>query len=181
MSNGNEPASSRPILKTARLLLRKPDTGDIGAITAIAGDWDVARRLGRVPHPYGEEDARFFLANVVPNEWVWAITLLETGELVGMAGLTPGPETAELGYYVARQSWGRGIATEAASPIVAFGFDTLGLPWLKSGHFVDNPASGRVLRKLGFVEVARATRECRAVGSPLPSIEMRLNAADRRP
>jgi [ribosomal protein S5]-alanine N-acetyltransferase len=66
----------------------------------MAGDWEVARRLGRVPHPYSEKDAFSFLETVVPNEWVWAITRLESGELVGMVGLNPGPghDTAELGY-----------------------------------------------------------------------------------
>jgi [ribosomal protein S5]-alanine N-acetyltransferase len=132
-----------------------------------------------VPHPYGEKDAFSFLETVVPNEWVWAITWLESGELVGMVGLSPGPgrETAELGYYVARRSWRIGIATEAAKRIVEYGFATLGLRRLTSGYFLDNPASGRVLSKLGFVEVGRGTRPCLAIGSMLPSIEMRLEAA----
>ena len=173
--------SDRPALKTGRLLLRSPDTGDIGSITAIAGDWEVARRLGRVPHPYSERDALSFLETVVPNEWVWAITWLKSGELVGMVGLSPGPggESAELGYYVARKSWGIGIATEAAKATVDYGFDALGLRRLTSGYFADNPASGRVLSKLGFVEVGRATRPCLATGAVLPSVEMRLEAAGR--
>jgi [ribosomal protein S5]-alanine N-acetyltransferase len=147
----------------------------------MAGDWEVARRLGRVPHPYSEKDAFSFLETVVPNEWVWAITRLESGELVGMVGLNPGPghDTAELGYYVARGSWGIGIATEAAKRVVGYGFGTLGLRRLTSGYFLDNPASGRVLSKLGFVEVGRATRPCLATGSTLRSIEMRLEAGER--
>jgi [ribosomal protein S5]-alanine N-acetyltransferase len=173
--------TDRPVLKTGRLLLRQPDAGDIGPIIAIAGDWEVARRLGRVPHPYREKDALFLLETVVPKEWVWAMICLETGELVGMVGLSPGPghETAELGYYVARRSWGIGIATEAAMRVVDYGFDKLGLRRLTSGYFADNPASGRVLSKLGFVEIGRATRPCLATGSILPSIEMRLEAAGR--
>jgi hypothetical protein len=97
----------RPTLETERLILRRPDTTDIEAIVTIAGDWEIARRLARIPHPYSEEDARFFLDRVVPNEWVWAVTLRGTGELVGMVGLTPGPseDTAELGYYVDRWHW----------------------------------------------------------------------------
>jgi RimJ/RimL family protein N-acetyltransferase len=136
MRNSDTPLSDRPLLKSARLLLRQPDTADIGAIMTIAGDWEVASRLSRVPHPYREDDAHFFLETVVPNEWVWAITWLASGELVGMIGLSPEPgrDTAELGYYVARRSWAMGIATEAARPVVAYAIETLGLPRLTSGH-----------------------------------------------
>jgi [ribosomal protein S5]-alanine N-acetyltransferase len=181
MENRHIRTLDRPVLNTGWLLLRQPDTGDIGSTMAIAGDWEVARRLGRVPHPYGEKDAFFFLETVVPNEWVWAITWLESGQLVGMVGLSPGPrnETAELGYYIARRSWGIGIATEAAKAVVDYGFDTLRLRRLTSGYFLDNPASGRVLSKLGFVEIGRATRPCLATGSILPSVEMRLDAGRR--
>ena len=180
MRNPDTWTTDRPELKTERLLLRQPNTGDIGSIIAIAGDWEVSRRLGRVPHPYHEKDALFFLENVVPHEWTWAITWLESGELVGMVGLAPGQlgeNAAELGYYVARKAWGRGIATEAGRAVVRYGFDTLKLPRLTSGYFVDNPASGRVLSKLGFVETGRSTRLCVAIGSILPSIEMQLETA----
>jgi RimJ/RimL family protein N-acetyltransferase len=181
MENRDTRTSDLPVLKTGRLVLRQPDTGDIGSIIGIAGDWEVARRLGRVPHPYSERDAFLFLETVVPKEWVWAITFLESGELIGMVGLSPGPgrESAELGYYVARRYWGIGIATEAAASAVDYGFDALGLRRLTAGYFRDNPASGCVLGKLGFVEVGRATRPCLATGWVLPSVEMRLEAAGR--
>jgi RimJ/RimL family protein N-acetyltransferase len=172
----------RSVLETARLALRRPDSGDIAAIVAIAGDWEIARRLARVPHPYGEADARFFLEKIVPAEWVWAITLRASQELVGMVGLTPDaePTTAELGYYVARRHWGQGIATEAARSVVACGTDRLGLRRITSGHFVDNPASGRVLSKLGFVQTGRAERPCLATGeSGRPSVELHLDLIQR--
>ena len=80
---------SRPDLATARLSLRRPAERDGEAIISIVGDWDVARRLARVPHPYGPDDARFFLERVVPAEWVWAITLRCEDRLLGAVGLTP--------------------------------------------------------------------------------------------
>ena len=64
------PVSERPDLETRRLLLRLPNHGDVDAIVRIAGEWDVARRLACVPHPYSPADARFFLDHVVPAEWV---------------------------------------------------------------------------------------------------------------
>jgi len=168
----------RPIVETARLVLRRPDDGDVRSILALVGDWEVARRLARVPHPYTDDDARFFLDVIVPREWVWAITYRKSKDLVGMVGLTPGIDrcVAELGYYVDRQHWGRGLATEAAAAVVRYGLDSIGLRTIMSGYFADNPASGRVLSKLGFVETARAERECLALGKSLPLVEMRLRA-----
>jgi RimJ/RimL family protein N-acetyltransferase len=179
VQNSEERTKDCPVLETERLLLRRPDAGDIGAIAAIAGDWEVARRLARVPHPYGDEDARFFLDMIVPSEWVWAVTLRKAGGLVGMVGLTPeaGHHTAELGYYLDRRHWGIGIATEAARSVVDYGVRVLGLRCLTAGYFLDNPSSGRVLSKLGFVEVGRGERPCKAAGTTVPSVEMRLEVS----
>ena len=166
----------RPKMLTERLLLRRPSDGDVGPIASIVGDWEVARRLARVPHPYGAADAAFFLERVVPAEWVWAITLRGSDELVGAIGLTPqdGKNVAELGYWLSHAEWGRGIVTEAGRAVVSCGFDKLNLAYITSGHFEENPTSARVLEKLGFVEVGRAQRPCLAARTDVPSIEMRL-------
>lgn len=167
---------NRPDLATERLSLRRPNDRDVDAIVGVVGDWEVARRLARVPHPYGPADARFFLDHVVPAEWVWAVTLRGSDTLLGAIGLTPeeGADAAELGYWLSPTHWGSGITTEAARAVVAFGFDSLGLPVLTSGYFEDNPPSGRVLRKLGFVETGRVMRPCLATGGEVPSIRMEL-------
>jgi [ribosomal protein S5]-alanine N-acetyltransferase len=179
MENSKKRTKDRPELETERLLLRRPHTGDIGSIIDIAGDWEVARRLARVPHPYGEKDAQFFLDIIVPNEWVWAIIWQRSGALVGMIGLAPQADrdAAELSYYLDRRHWGVGIATEAAKAVVDYAISLLGLRYLTSGYFVDNPLSGRVLSKLGFVEIGRAERPCLAAGSTVPSIETRLEVS----
>ena len=77
----------RPTLGTARLRLRRPKEGDVDAIVRLADDWEVARRLGRLPHPYTRDDARFFLDEIVPAEWVWAIEDSAGGALLGTVGL----------------------------------------------------------------------------------------------
>ncbi|KTT68437.1 GNAT family N-acetyltransferase [Sphingomonas sanguinis] len=170
---------NRPDLATERLSLRRPDDRDVEAIIGVVGDWDVARRLARVPHPYGRADARFFLDHVVPTEWLWAITLHGSDTLLGAIGLTPekGDDSAELGYWLSPSHWGRGIATEAGSAVIAFGFERLGLSLVTSGYFEDNPASGRVLHKLGFVETGRVLRPCLAAGMQVPSIRMERSRA----
>ncbi len=175
MNNGLS-MSDRPDLTTKRLSLRCPDDSDVDAVVSIVGDWEVARRLARVPHPYGLADARFFLEQVVPAEWVWAVTMKGRDALLGAIGLTPeaAADTAELGFWLSPAHWGRGITTEAAEAVVSFGFDSLSLQVLTSGYFEDNPASGRVLRKLGFVEIGQAMRPCLARGIDVPSIKMQL-------
>ncbi|MGC1459117.1 MAG: GNAT family N-acetyltransferase [Steroidobacteraceae bacterium] len=159
-------------LFTARLHLRPPIATDAEAIIAIVGDWEVARRLSRVPHPYGYADFRFFLEQIVVNEPTWAIVLRETNELAGAIGMAPhrDGESAELGYYIARSHWGQGLATEAGQAIVRLGIEEIGYPRLTSGYHADNPASGRVLAKLGFRHVGFSNRECLAEGKDKPSI-----------
>ena len=166
--------SERPDLATKRLVLRRPSHGDVDAIVDTVGRWEVARRLARVPHPYGPADARIFLDHVVPAEWVWAITRQGSTTLVGVVGLTPAADanSAELGYWLSPDHWGQGIATEAAGAVVTFGFEALGHPVLTSGYFEDNPASGRVLRKLRFIETGRRMWPCLAAGAEVPTIRM---------
>jgi RimJ/RimL family protein N-acetyltransferase len=154
-----------------------PTEHDIPDIIAIAGDWEIASRLARMPHPYSEVEARFFLDTIVPAELVWLIVERSSKLVVGCIGIAQdddAPGTVELGYYIAREHWGRGIATEAGSVIVAYGIGLVGRSHITSGHFADNPASGRVLEKLGFRQTGLSERPCLAVGGLKPSIEMRL-------
>jgi RimJ/RimL family protein N-acetyltransferase len=168
-------------LYTARLHLRRPVERDAEAIIAIAGDWDIARRLARMPHPYAHSDVRFFLDRVVPNEPTWAIVWRETGRLIGIMGLAPAPDarSAELGYYIARDFWGRGVATEAARAIIELAFESLGYLNLTSGYHADNPASGRVLAKLGFTVVGAANRPCLAERKDKACVEVELHPRSR--
>ncbi|WP_156839447.1 GNAT family N-acetyltransferase [Novosphingobium aquimarinum] len=173
-----EAAARGDHLRTARLRLRVPVTDDIAAILAIAGDFEIARRVARVPHPYTEVDARFFLDAIVPPDCVWAVTTGDPLAVIGMIGLHLDRETgkAELGYYFARDCWGRGYATEAASAVAAYGIGLLGPGTLMAGYFTDNPASGRVLAKIGFVETEIEMKECLATGAARPLVRMVLPA-----
>jgi [ribosomal protein S5]-alanine N-acetyltransferase len=168
--------ADRPRLTTERLVLRRPDAGDIDAIVAIVGDWDVASRLARVPHPYGLADARFFLEQVVPIEWVWAITTDDSDVLTGVVGLTPedGTDGAELGYWLAKPHWGRGLMTEAAGAVLSFGFDSLHLSRITSGYLEENFASGRVLEKLGFLRTGSVLQPSLALGADVPVTKVAL-------
>jgi RimJ/RimL family protein N-acetyltransferase len=130
-----------------------------------------------MPHPYTDTDYRFFLDHVVPNEPTWAILLRQTDSIIGVIGLKPDAdgESAELGYYIARNFWGCGFATEAARAVVNAGMSALGYRRLKAGYHSDNPASGRVLTKLGFIVVGMFNRPCLAEGRDKPSVELVLD------
>lgn len=164
----------RPPIATERLTLRRPNVDDIDQIVRIVGDWEVARRLSRIPHPYRVADAHFFLEQIVPVEWVWAITLTGSNPLIGVVGLTPSEtaDRAELGYWLSPDHWGRGIVTEAANAILTFGFERSNLSLITSGYFQDNAASGRVLEKLGFRDVGRDVRPCMATAIEVASVVM---------
>jgi [ribosomal protein S5]-alanine N-acetyltransferase len=113
----------------------------------------VAAATLRIPHPYTEHDARQFLDGLgCTGEELFAITLRDGGRLCGGIGLKIAREHqhAELGYWIGVPYWGQGFATEAAREVLRHGFEDLGLRRVFASHFRHNPASGRVLLKLGM-------------------------------
>lgn len=172
------------ILKTERLLLRPHRKNDAPALEALADNWNVARMLGRMPHPYPPGSSLTWMAKhdeqrKARTHFEFAIFLGDT--LIGGAGLAKrdsDSEAYELGYWLGEPYWGMGYATEAAGAVVRFGFETLGLPQLVSGHFTDNPASGRVLQKLGFRYSGVVKRHCLARGQEVDMRVMTLSRAE---
>ncbi|MBM7067610.1 GNAT family N-acetyltransferase [Actibacterium sp. 188UL27-1] len=133
-----------PVIKTDRLTLRPPRFDDAPAIAREVGDFEIARWLTRVPHPYSLEDAHEFLDVVkdrAGSQWV----IEDANGLRGFIG-TEG----ELGYWLSRNCWGQGYLTEAARAVVADWFFVPTAPALLSGHFDANARSANVLKKLGF-------------------------------
>lgn len=163
-------------LETTRLLLRPPVKEDTDEIVAIADDWDLLRQTARMPHPYTAADAKFFFEQVLPNEPNWAIVWKPTARLIGVIGLAPATDgnAAAIGYYVGRDYWGLGVATEAGRAIVRVGIESFGYRKLTARHFADNPASGRVLAKLGFTVVGGSSHPCRAEGRSRAAVELEL-------
>src|SRR5689334_7157212 len=139
--------------RTPRLLLRPGFPEDAPALAAAMSDAAIAHNLANVPWPYRMRDAEAFLASprdpILPSLLVFERTQ-GAPRLVGACGLGRRPSGAvELGYWIARLHWGRGYATEACAALVEIA-RMLGLPSLEGSHFIDNPASARVLEKLGF-------------------------------
>lgn len=160
--------------RTPRLLLRPGWKEDAPALTAAIGDFAVVGRLASAPWPYRIEDAEDFLSRdrgPLPNFLIFARTH-GAPRLVGGIGLDQADAGVELGCWIARPYWGLGFATEAAGAVLDIADYGLKLPHLIAGHFADNQASARVLRKLGFQPTGQlGSRICRSSKSVEASIE----------
>jgi RimJ/RimL family protein N-acetyltransferase len=144
--------------RTKRLLLRPGWLEDSHALANAIGDEAVVRNLARVPWPYGESDAAAFLSRDrdprLPEFLAFSRTR-GTPRLVGGCGIAHDQDgQLELGYWIARPYWGLGFATEATRAVMKIARAT-GLSGIGAGHFIDNPASGNVLRKIGFRPTGR--------------------------
>ena len=140
--------------RTERLLLRPGWLEDAPALRQAIADEGIVRNLATAPWPYGQADAEAFLTREPKTDEASCLIFLRTEgapALVGGIGFARTPDNElEFGYWVARPYWGRGIATEAGRAVIANARDSLRVPRFVAGHFLDNPASGRVLQKLGF-------------------------------
>jgi RimJ/RimL family protein N-acetyltransferase len=140
--------------RTERLLLRPGWLEDAPALFQGIRDEAIVRNLASAPWPYTLPDAEAFLRTErMAAEPCFLIFLRTDGapQLLGTVGFgrRPTGET-EFGYWIARPHWGRGYATEAGKAALELARESLRLGKIAAGHFLDNPASGRVLEKLGF-------------------------------
>jgi len=140
---------------TERLLLRPGWLEDAPTLAAAIGDQEIARNLVRVPYPYSLADAEEFLALPAdPLRPRFLICLRDSNRIVGGIGLS-GDAEPELGYWIAREHWGRGYATEAGRAVMALADGSLRLPRIRARRATDNIRSANVLHKLGFRPTGR--------------------------
>ena len=168
-------------VRTDRLFLRPAWLEDAPELARAIGDKTIVRNLARVPWPYREQDARDAIAR---ERHPYLPSLLVTlpdegGRIVGGIALSDDEGRTSLGYWVARGYHGRGYATEAGRAVLGLA-RLAGHRCVHSGHFADNPASGRVLRKLGFRPTGTvAQRESKGRGGAVvPSVEYALDLAE---
>ena len=147
-----------PTLTTDRLILRKFKISDAPKVQKLAGLFEIADTTLNIPHPYPDGAA---------EEWIkshesgyrkktsihFVITLKSTAEIIGVIGLSDIEQQhsrAEMGYWIAIKFWNRGFATEAARAVLDYFFSGLDLQRIFAHHFKRNPASGKVLEKIGM-------------------------------
>jgi ribosomal-protein-alanine N-acetyltransferase len=163
-------------MRTARLLLRTPVAADAARISLLAGDYEVASMTGTIPHPYSEQLAAEWIEGVHAGEEGEVFAILRSGALIGCVGYRAHGRThAELGYWIGKPYWGMGYATEAARAVIAYAFERDGFDYLTVGHFNDNPASGRVIAKLGFARQGQEPRDRAAKGAKAVCFTYRLD------
>ena len=144
-------------LETDRLLLRPFELSDASRVKELAGDRAIADTTLNVPHPYKDGMAEQWISThqskFEAGELVnYAITLKSTQELIGAIGLTVNKRfnSSELGYWIGKEYWGQGYCTEASKNMLEYGFKALGFHKIIATHFLRNPASGKVMKKIGM-------------------------------
>jgi RimJ/RimL family protein N-acetyltransferase len=150
--------TEHPILETGRLILRPFTPVDTPEVQRLAGDRDVASTTMHIPHPYEDSMAEEWIAAYQERfdrvEQVrFAITHREEGNLIGAIDLwaiSKQHEKAEIGYWIGKPYWNQGYCTEAARAVLRYGFEAQGLNRIYATHFTRNPASGRVMQKIGM-------------------------------
>lgn len=172
-------------IRSERLFLRPGWPEDWEEVLGLMDDETVVRNLANVPWPYTGEDARSFLnLRHTPRLPRFLITVPGTAgaDIVGGVGLkgaeNGGDNGADgapaLGYWIARDHWGQGYASEAAKAVLDLA-RTLGHERVTAEHFIDNPASGRVLEKAGFRRTGRVSeRFSKGRGKACPVREYEL-------
>lgn len=147
----------QPILQTRRLILRPFTLGDAPEVQRLAGAPEIADTTLNVPHPYEDSMAEAWIGGhaaqfAAGNNVTYAIILRDGERLIGCAGLMieKRHRRAEIGYWLGVPFWNQGYITEAASALVDYGFHAMGLNKITASHFTRNPASGRVMEKLGM-------------------------------
>ena len=151
-------------METERIILRPWQDSDAEALFKYASDPEVGPRAGWPPHKSVEESLEI-IRNVFSAEGMWAVIWKKSGEAIGCVGYLPAgasnlkiaEDQAEVGYWIARPFWGKGICTEALQMVIDYCFNAKGFTVLLGDYFPSNPASGRVMEKCGFVDTGEET------------------------
>ena len=148
---------NQPTLETERLLLRPFSLDDSSRVRDLAGEREIAKNTATMPHPYEEGMAEEWIGTHKPRyeagEAVhFAICLRETGELIGAVGIevNRNHDRGELGYWIGKPFWNQNFCTEATREVIRYAFPAFELNRIGAIHYTRNPASGRVMQKVGM-------------------------------
>lgn len=164
------------VIETERLTLRVPTLADVPAIARLANDSRISQMTRRLPHPYRDEHAAMFVAQLQAAPQAAQVHLVEyLGEAVGMVGIEGDPAAPELGYWFGVAHWGRGFATEAARAAIGARFEAADVTHIVATARVANPSSRNVLEKCGFVWHGCVLQRFDVLGSSAPVDCFRLS------
>lgn len=158
-------------ITTERLVLRPYTLDDSEELARVIDRREIYETTLAIPHPYSVEDARSYISRSIEareddRDFPCAVTLKETGAIIGGCGLMVNRkmDRAEMGYWLAVEHWGQGYITEAARALIRHGFEVLDLNCIEAHHFVNNPASGRVMVKAGMTFEGRLRQRVKKDG-----------------
>lgn len=171
-------------LETSRLILRPLREGDADGFIKLIDNWNVAKTVARIPHPYVRSDFDTFLniQNSKPVETRvpgFALQLKDgPSHAVGMIGLHGedeiDPNSASLGFWIGEPFWRQGLVGEGVRCVMSHAFETLAFKTIYSGYAVSNTASARIHARNGFEAYGEATIQSIANPEPLPSMLVKL-------
>ena len=147
------------MIQTERLVIRPFVVTDAKRVFECCNDYEVVKTTLGIPWPYSEKMAESWIGRKEieikeGSSHEYAICLKENPDnivgCISLMGTNSAAKKAELGYWLERKLWGKGIATEAAKAMIDYGFNTLGLNSIYARFFDINPASGRVMEKCGM-------------------------------
>jgi len=153
---------NQTILTTQRLTLRPFTKVDSVDVQKLAGNINVSKSTLNIPHPFNDQQAREWIA-CHQLQWYqkiavnYAIVYNNTGDLVGSISLVDiARGEATLGYWIGEPYWNLGFCTEASNALIRFAFKTIGLTKVIANHASNNPASGRVMKKVGMAHIGQS-------------------------
>ncbi len=143
------------MIKCDKCVLRKWEKSDLESLVKHANNYKIARNMRDLfPHPYTLNDGQVWIKIANSNEFGHYFAITINDEAVGSIGLTIGTDieriSAEVGYWLGEEYWGKGITSSALKCLTDYGFNDLGLERIFSVPLEENIASRRVLEKNGF-------------------------------
>ncbi len=183
------PAAATPLLRTARLTLRPLRPEDATALHRLINDWDICRKLPDAPFPYPADLAAGWIAAAAEDRAAgvaqqFALIEVATGLLIGCAGLrlARDKQSADLGYWLGRRTWGQGFGLEAAARLASWGLAELNVSRITATVAADNASSIAILRRAGFAPAGQGMQafQCRP-GTKLPVLYFSLARDEAAP
>lgn len=147
-------------IQSKRLTLRELRKSDAKSLYENANDYSVYRYTLHIPHPYALQDAENFIEKSRRDassgkSYALGIELRQARKVIGVMSVEPKDwenRTGEIGYWIGRGYWNKGLGSEALGKMAEFCFKDLGLDYLYAKVLEPNAASARMLEKCGFVQ-----------------------------
>lgn len=171
---------SGAVFETQRLVLRPPAVSDLERCAELLGDYEVAKMLARVPHPYDLAKGREFLRRSAANWAHWpagddvVFFITRDNDLIGGVSFKALHETPEIGYWLGRAEWGKGYMSEAVSAALTWFFKNTDHEIVLGTAMEENTRSLNILANCGFEIVGRSASMSLARGGYVPDVVMKL-------